>query len=359
MAAILALWFFSSFPDARVFITASIAKQVTEIIWREITRLHALAARRGTPLDGVPAKLAGTGLRASDGRQIVGFANATREDAAGISGANLFYIFDEATGIDDEIIEAAEGNQAGAGGTHRIFMISNPTRCEGEFYRAFNDLKNFYWTRQISSRQSPNIQFPDRPVVPGLAGREWLEDMSKKHGETSPWFLIHVEGKFVEGEEGRILTLHDIASSCARLDSVVAEGHLVVGLDPAGPGVGGDESVFFGRRGLWSDCVGGTEMTAEALFVMFQGLLTKWAPNPRERVTVVIDRDGLIGARVFSLFRAEALKETARFRVVGVRSGDNAVRQPNVYKTVRDELWAGVAAWIKEKGGASPEHQKR
>ncbi len=359
LAAILALWFFSSFVDARVFITASVAKQVTKIIWREIRKLHALAAKRGCPLDGTPAVLAATGLVAPDGREIVGFANATREDAAGISGANLLYIFDEATGIEDAIFEAADGNQAGAGGVHRMFMISNPTRCEGEFYRAFHDLKKVYWTRQVSSKESPNIKHPEAEIVPGLAGPDWLADMRIKYGETSPWWMIHVEGKFVEGEEGRILTLHDLAQAQARWDDAEGIGPLVIGLDPAGAGVGGDESVFVCRRGdKVLDIVGETELTAAALLVRFKGLLTVHAKDPREQVTVVIDRAGSVGAEVFGTFRAAANEPTARFRVVGIMSSDNARRQPQVYKSIRDELWAGVGTWIKEEKGAIPEHHK-
>lgn len=362
LAAILALWFFSSFPDARVFITASVAKQVTKIIWREIRKLHQIARDRGHPLSGTPAIQAATGLVAPDGREIIGFANASREDAAGISGANLLYIFDEATGIEDAIFEAADGNQAGAGGLHRMFMISNPTRCEGEFYRAFHEHKKkagLYWIRQVSSLQSPNIRFPERLIVPGLAGREWLDDMRLKYGDTSPWWMIHVEGKFVEGEEGRILTLHDLVKAQARWDDAVGIGPLVIGLDPAGAGVGGDESVFACRRGdKVLEIAAETELTAAELLVRFKGLREKHAPDSREMITVVIDRAGSVGAEVYGTFRAAANEPTARFRVVGIMSSDNARRQPNVYKSIRDELWAGVGTWIKEEKGAIPEHHK-
>ncbi len=355
IAAMVALWFYCSFPDARVFITASTSFQVTQIIWRALRKQHANAAIK---IDGEPRQHAGSGLTAPDGRQVMGFANARREDAAGLSGANLLYIFDEASGIEDGIFEAAEGNRAGAGGCMRALLISNPTRCEGEFYSAFRDKASFYKTFQISSEQSPNY-ISGEALIPGLASREWVDEMAAMHGRDSPFFKIHVLGQFVEGEEGRILTLHDIALAQQRYAETSAEGPLVIGLDPAGEGVGGDEGVFAARRGRKLIALQGHRgLDEQGYIVHLNAYIKQLAPNERERVTVVVDREGSVGARVYGALRAAAGQTGARFSVVGVRSSDRAQRQPMVYELVRDELWAAAERWIEKEGGAIPEHHK-
>ena len=355
IAAVAALWFYSSFPNARVFITASTAFQVTQIIWREIRRLHGDAKVR---LDGEPRQLASSGLTAPDSRQIMGFANARREDAAGLSGENILYIFDEASGIEDGIFEAAEGNRAGGGGHMRALLISNPTRTEGEFYRAFNDKKPFYWTIQVSSEETPNV-VAGSTLVRGLASREWVEEMAAMHGRESPYFKVHVLGQFVEGEEGKILSLHDILAAEERWRDASPDGPLVIGIDPAGAGVGGDEGVFAPRRGrkllaLYAH----RGLTAQGYLVHLLAYVKELAPDPREIVTVVLDREGAVGAEVFGVLRGAASDVRNRFRIIGVRSSDRATRQPGIYERVRDELWAAFVDWLRRDGGAIPEHGK-
>lgn len=344
LAAIAALWFYSSFPDARVFMTASTASQVTQIIWREIRKLHGKAK---IPLSGEPRQHAGSGLNAADGRQILGFANATREDAAGISGQNMLYIFDEATGIEDFIFEAAEGNQAVKGGVQRTFMISNPTRCEGEFYSAFHAKAAFYKTFQISTERSPFVD------------PEWIAEKVLMYGRESPWFKIHVLGQFVEGEQGRILTMHQILVATQRHVDTPGEGPLVIGIDPAGEGAGGDESTFACRRGRkLLQIYGHTGLSAEEHLTHLRAYISEHVPNRSERATAVVDIEGPIGWKVYTVLRAASQEPGARFSVVGVRASDKARRARQNYELVRDELWAAAEKWIEQEGGAIPEHVK-
>src|SRR5690606_31880088 len=139
-AGLLAHWFYGSFDDARVIMTSTTARQVDQILWREVKMLRArsgwcVACKRGNqrrreenPINPeliarpcqhsalireVPGELARTGMKSADFREIVGFTAKEAEAVAGISGRNLLYIVDEASGVAQAIFEAIEGNRAG------------------------------------------------------------------------------------------------------------------------------------------------------------------------------------------------------------------------------------------------------
>jgi len=175
-AAGIALWFWCSFEDARVVMTSTTSRQVDDILWRETRMMRAraglcvdcksenesrsearargeIAERIESPcihsahIGGEIGELARTGLKSEDFREIKGFTAREAEAVVGISGRNLMYLLDEASGIKPEIFEAIEGNRAGGA---RVCMFSNPTKTSGEFYDAFNSKEKFYSTHTIS-----------------------------------------------------------------------------------------------------------------------------------------------------------------------------------------------------------------
>jgi len=374
-AAILALQWFCSYPDARVVMSSVTDRQVNQILWREVRKMHArsrlgipngdLALLRNPnlkvyPVGGIIKGLARTGLKAEDFREIVGFTAKEAEAMAGTSGANLLYILDEASGIQDDIFEAIEGNRAAGA---KIVLFSNPTRNEGEFFEAFNSKAKTesnptgYYCITISSEDTPNCQ-ENRIVIPGLAGRDWVEEKKVEWGVDSALFAVRVKGEFATKEEGKILPLHQITSAVNRFALDDAKGDLQVGIDPAGPGLGGDETVFAVRRGLTIIAIYPHRGLAEEAHVSQLLLILAQHRLPREPVTVCVDRDGPIGSKVWSMLRDHNDHAGGeRFSLVAVRASDKAQRQPKIYDRMRDELWSNLAQWVRT-GGAIPDDSK-
>jgi hypothetical protein len=400
-AAIIALHFFCSLPDARVVFTSTTARQVDAILWRELGKIRSRAGccvacraacareRRPEPrpcphsslIGGTMNSLARSGFRASDFREISGFTARDAEAVAGISGANLLYLPDEASGIDDAIFEAIEGNRAGGA---RLVMFSNPTRTEGEFFKSHTEKAlrfekdgtpvldangtpvGFYYAIQVSSEESPNV-LERREVFPGLAGHEWVEEKRLEWGEESALYKIRVKGEFVTSETGKIISVALITDAEARWKGscddrgryvpTPADGPLVIGVDPAGPSASGDESAFALRRGRRILGVY-TRMglSHEAHVALVRGFITENA-KPRELVTVIVDREGPDGYAIWKLLQAHAEQHPAELRVVGLRASDKAHRQPHLYGRARDELWANLRAWLVD-GGEIPEDAK-
>lgn len=360
--AVLALWFYCSFPGARVIITAATDRQVNGIIWREIRRL--LHKRKfDIPYADECHELARSGLKNRDDfSEIVGFTARESEAMAGVSGEYLLYLVDEASGVPDAIFEAIQGNRA-AGVNCKVAMISNPTRNEGEFFDAFHGAKaHSYKTLVVSSETTPNVK-AGRIVIPGLATRDYIEEMRRDWGEKSMVYGYRVRGEFPILEERKVCSLADIEAAKERwLDvGVIAAAkteRLFFGVDPAGPGDGGDESAYAPRRGNMIYDVHRYTALSEAGHVAQLLDLIKLFGRPNERPpVVVVDVTGPIGHKVYGHLAAHLIRHPRDYELVRVNSSDRAVREPHIYDRQRDELHANFRNWLRE-GGAIPTDTK-
>jgi hypothetical protein len=367
-AAIIALWYFCSYPDARVVMSSTTARQVDQILWRELQMMRARSGkcaqckdedpndriRRPCPhsalIEGKIGELARTGLKSDDFREIVGFTAREAEAVAGISGRHLLYIIDEASGVPDVIFEAIEGNRAGGA---RLVMFSNPTRTSGEFFDAFHSKKDLYHTIQLSSETSPNV-VAGEIVIPGLAGPDWIAEKRREWGEDSPTYKVRVKGEFALAEDGKIFTIHAIAEAGKRWLETSSDGRLFFGVDPAGASGTGDETAGALRRGLKAlELLTKRGMTAAQHVEWIVSVLAA-ARLPRETPVVVFDREGPIGAELYGLLRAFIELHPGLFEIVAVRASDRALRLPHIYDRQRDALAANLESWFRD-GGAIPE----
>ena len=367
------LWWWASWPDAIVIMTAPTSRQVDRVVWKEVRRLHARSKRplppddpalilnpalTTRPLDGEPHILARTGLT-SGFREITGFTAKDADDVSGFSGAHLLIVADEASGIEDEIFEAFEGVRGGGG---RIVLISNPTRAEGEFFNAFGSKAKSeanptgYHAFRVASTETPNAT-TGREIIPGLATREYCEERLREWGDRSPLYRIRVLGEFCEHESGRIMSVHMLTQATERWAETEGVGRLIVGLDPAGPGLAGDLTCWAARRGnKIFQLVDRRDLTADAIVALTNGLLEQWR-NPNEMPVVVLDCEGEVGSKVQSALRRQT-EEHNNFRLISIKSSNAAVRRPDLYPRLRDELWANCARWLDEEQGAIPPDTK-
>lgn len=376
-----ALWFYDSFPDARAVLTSTTSRQVDSILWRELSMLVQRSGRcvackeeyesmidggisqfeadvqipkpcpHSQVIEGALGGLARTGLR-NGFNTVTGFTAREAEAVAGISGRNLFFLADEASGIPDIIFDAIEGNRAGGA---RLAMFSNGTKTSGYFFDAFHAKKEFFFTFQISSEESPNY-VEGRAVIPGLATREYIDEKRREWGENSAQFIVRIRGGFPVGEDGKIFSLHTIEQASKRWYETEAVGRLFIGVDPAGETGQGDESAFCVRRGkkaLELRLFRGLDADLHLLEIL---RVISEHGRERERPVVVLDREGSIGAELYGSLRGY-LETHNSFDLVGVRSSERAIRDAEIYERLRDVLAANLERWMRE-GGAIPEDTK-
>jgi phage terminase large subunit len=350
--AVAALWFYCSFEDARVLMTAVKASQVDEAMWREVRRLVRCAK---IPIDGQLGERANYGLRARDGRQIWGTTARDGEGLAGISSPNILILADEASGISDRFFEVLGSSLASDGGVARKCYISNPTRTTGEFYRSHTTNKALFNAIHISSEDTPNARRTG--MFKGLAGPTWIAEKKAEYGEDSHAYRVRVKGEFVHDKDGKIVSLDAIAQAQLAWDEASDAGRMQIGVDPAGDGVLGDESAFAVRRGSKIVTVLAERgKTEEEVVAYVADLAATYRKNREPRPRVLVDAEGGIGTRVYTRLRFYADKHPDSFDVVAVRSSKKLWGSPE-FDTVRDGLWGTVAKWIRA-GGALPEDIK-
>lgn len=373
--AVACLWWYACFPHARVFITATTARQVQGILWLQIRQLYARSGRcfacrtagvakspcvHSLELAGKMGEQSHTGLRATDFRSIEGWTAKHAEEAAGYSGPCVMIVVDEASLVTDAVHTSWRGNLGGCEpGFGKEVLISNPTRLSGFFFDAFHSKSALYWTRNVSSLTSPNY-ITGRSVFPGQATRAWVEEQRQDWGEGSPLWVCHVEGKFPTGEKGKPFTVHALEESASRYDEMHEEGRLHIGVDVAGESdeEQNDESAFAGRRGLKvMHLFARRGMSPEAHLVEVLGIIAKYPTPGEDPPRVVLDRGGAQGAKVWGVFVAYREDHPDAFELVGVFPSDRALRKPQTYDRVRDELVASAADWMRD-GGAIPADAK-
>lgn len=392
-AALIALWWYCSFPDARVVMSSTTARQVDTILWRELSMLRARAGRctsckrdiaaaieSGVPsvvaeqrigrpcphsavIDGEIGMLARTGLKSDDFREIWGFTASQAEAVQGIAGTRMLFIIDEASGVPQPIYDAIEGNRAGGA---KVLLLGNPTKNSGEFFDAFHSKSKSNRSREhdgigyhgitISSEDSPNVR-EGREVVPGLATAEYIREREIEWGRDSAMFRVHVLGQHAINEEGRIFSVHLIGEAEQRWHDAPEAGRLFIGLDPAGESGSGDETCFAARRGLkLLKLLTFRGLNDDMHLVQLLAFMKTFA-LPRERPVVVLDREGSIGSSLAGKLQSHLDTNGPAFDLVAVRSSDRAVRNAVVYDRMRDGLAANLEQWFRD-GGSIPEDVK-
>lgn len=353
----IALWWFVTREMARVPITSSSFFQVRMIIWYEIQNLYRSCLRREMPIGGEIYEDPSTGLKMPDGRQVFGFSTRDKEKAAGISGKNIYYLLDEASGIDEDIFEAVEGNRAGGA---IMGMFSNPTRTVGTFYDAFYGKADFWDGLHIPSYHSPNCQ-AGRIVVPGLATPEWVHEKRREWGDGSPLFAIRVEGDFPVQGAMSVYPLDIIERSAQRHMQqerlgYEPEGELRIGVDPAISGE--DEFVIAIVQG--DTC---KELRAyynkdgreKAKLVL--KAIRDHKTQRMSRVPVTVDANGF-GVDVITSLNGEYRQACHQLRVdvIGFMAQENPVDESR-YENKRAEAIFHLKHWI-EAGGKVPHDNK-
>jgi phage terminase large subunit len=354
---ILALWWVLTRPRAQVVLSASVGAQLENILWPALRRIAA-AAR--APLGGECSVDFHRGLRFPDGRHVFGLkpedSNATA--FAGHQGDVLFLI-DEASGFSRALLDAALGAVAAGGtladGTRlrecRIVLAGNPLCTSGPLWDAFHDDASRWHGLHIDSRESPNITGAE-PAVPGLATREWLQDMLDACGgdDQHPLFAARVAGQFPGQGANAVLDLA-LVEAAGRREVPADDGPLALGVDVAR--FGDDDSVVAARRGrhvLPLAVFHGLDGPGLAAAVL---QVARRLKRPGEVPRVKVDVIG-VGSAVYDCLRLATLahgdvtyRPAAEVVAVAVDVATRA-NDPERYTNRRAECWFGLRTYLAD-----------
>jgi phage terminase large subunit len=254
----------------------------------------------------------------------------TPEALAGVHSDNVLLIIDEASGVPEQVYEAAAGSMSGHNAT--TLMLSNPTRSSGTFFESHNRMASSWWTRTWSCKDSP------------LVSHEFVDEMELRYGPESNAYRVRVLGEFPLSDDNTIIPYHLVEAAQNRDVVVSDEATVVWGLDVAR--FGSDATALCKRQGpivtelrSWR----GLDLmqTTGRIVAEYEAL----APSKRP-AEILVDSIG-VGSGV-----VDRLQELG----LPVR-GVNVAESPSMgdtYMNLRSELWFKCKAWLEDRSCKLP-----
>lgn len=335
-------WHIETHDYAKIPCTAPSAHQLRDILWSELTKWRR-AADAYALAQGLHPYLALSRLfhlttdrlydpTAKDTEALARTAKKENPDAIqGFHADHLLYVIDEASGVPEEIFEAAEGALSTPGA--RVLMLGNATRTSGTFYGSHHQSRGDYTALHFRSQDSP------------LVAPEYRDRLVRKWGEGSNVVRVRADGDFPTQADDVLISL-ELPELCLRREHVAGTGPRKLGVDPAR--FGADRTTLVLRQGRVVEQV---KIYAKQDTMVTVGcivaVLDAWHVDE-----IDVDVIGL-GAGVYD--RLAELKRQGRIRcaVVAVNVSNDPPALPVQGeprpRLLRDFLWLEMARWLREE----------
>ena len=243
MVAWLILFIMDTRPRSMGVVTANTGDQLRTKTWAEMAKWHHLALSshfweytnsRGN------MSLSRKGSKELKQKWRCDALTSRAENAESFQGLHAanstpFYIFDEASGIEDKIWEARFGGATD--GEPMSFDFGNPTRKSGYFYEnCVGKSKHRYIVRQIDSRE---VYITNKPYIAELE-EDW--------GEQSDLFKVKIRGVFPSIASVQFISDDLVLGAMLRHQVADKNDALLIGVDVAR--FGDNDTVIFPRMGM-------------------------------------------------------------------------------------------------------------
>ena len=320
-AALATLWWLMTHDEAIVITTAPTERQVKNLLWREIRKIHD----KNRELIG--GRLSQTKLELSSTRYAFGFSTNTTERFQGFHHENILIIVDEAAGVHEFVFDAISGSMTTRHA--KMLMIGNPAALAGTFYDAFHKDRDQWHTIHISAFDTPAFTgeiTSDQPMPAGIPTPDWAARLKRQRGERSAAYQTRVLGDFPSEADDTLISLKLIEEAVERQFDANVDTDTVMGLDIAR--FGDDQTVAIVRTGQLvvklqafpkSNLM---ETTGRALQLARRYNVDK----------IVVDEVGL-GSGVL-----DRLNEIDEIESIGVNGGKNA-EDSDQYRNVRAQMF--------------------
>ena len=353
------LWHLETRDYSRIPCTAPTAAQLRDVLWAELAlwmrQAEACSRARGDhPRLWLPAMFRLTQGRLSDrsahnewfavartsGKSnpdaLQGFhageinISATGERLDAVDGTappgRLLFVIDEATGVVDEVFEAAEGALASPGA--RQLMLSNPVRTTGYFARSQTRDRAHFTTIHLRTQDSP------------LADPDYRARLVRRWGENSNIVRVRADGEFPTRDDQALISLED-AEACLTREPYTETAEIRLGVDPAR--YGGDRTVMIGRRGR--NLIAGQVATKQSTMQTVGDAIVLRKKLAASRIFV--DSIGIGGGVVDRL--AEQSQPVTDVDVSRVAPSRKRTGHDMQGASLRDYLYLEVADWISSE----------
>ncbi len=260
-----------------VVTTAPTFNQVKNLLWAE---LRQALKQSKIPVPGqvnltewrISEKWFALGFTPKKEAASVGSGESTASSFQGFHADMVLIVFDEATGIPDDIYDMAEGLMTSV--NVKWICIGNPTSKRSRFYKLFSDKE---WAKvSLTCFDSPNLKvngiynkeilkvhvdkykrLPDdkaqaylkayKYTHPYLLSAAFVVSKVAKWGFDHPLTKSKIFGEFPDNSPDALLSLDDIEKAQRRTYTPAVTDRKSLGIDPAR--LGTDDTVFTGLHG--------------------------------------------------------------------------------------------------------------
>lgn len=332
------IWFLLTRAYPKIVATSISGDNLRDGLWSELLRWIAKAPLLQNGFDcsatRVSAKTVGENWFAVARQWSKSADRQSQADTlAGVHADHVLFVVDEAGGVPDAVMAAAEGALA-TGRETKLMIAGNPTHLEGPLYRACTRERHLWHVVEISGD-------PDDPKRAKRISIQWAREQIEKWGRENPYVVVNVFGRFPPASINSLLGPDEVAEAMRRhaREEEFAHAQRRLGVDVAG--FGDDRTVIFPRQGLVAFkpvVMRGVRPSEVAARVM--RAKADWGAEIE-----LVDCTGGYGEGV-----VDALIQAGQ-APISVQFAGRPTRPS--YRNKRAEMWFEMAEWIK-RGGILP-----
>lgn len=335
--AIVLLWFLSCFRFPKVIATAPTRQQLNDILWSEVEKWRSKSPLLQELLTWTKTYVY---MKGYEKRWFAVAKTASEpENMQGFHEENMLIIVDEASGVEDDIMEAILATLSGK--NNKLLMCANPTRTTGTFYDSHNRDRGMYKCHRVSSLDSTRTN------------KENIAAFIRKYGEHSNVVKVRVYGDFPAQEDDVFLPLPLIEQTVVNEIDTEKIYKITMGVDVAR--YGDDETIIATNVGGKIDIPvvrhGQSLMTTVGDIVMQYKRLIKEYQNYKGVITVNIDDTGLGGGVTDRLEEVKIEERLRRLEIVPVNFGSKPPQDGSEdrYQDISTYMWATLKTLMENK----------
>ena len=329
------LWYlFLRFP-VKIVVTAPTSSQLYDALFAELKRW--IKSMPQLLQDQLEVKQDRIEVKGAETEAFISARTSRAEQPEALQGVhsdNVMLVADEASGIPEQVFEAAAGSMSGHAAV--TLLLGNPVRSSGFFFDTHNRLTADWITMKVSCADSPRVS------------EAYIEEMKARYGEESNAYRIRVLGEFPRSDDDTVIPMELLEMASNRDVEASQHAKMVWGLDVAR--FGSDKSALCKRQG---NAVTEPIRTWKNLDLMqlTGAVVAEWEvlmPSSRP-AEILVDSIGL-GAGVVD-----------RLRELGLPArGINVSESPamgNTYRNLKAELWHKAKAWLEARDCRMPKDE--
>lgn len=342
LLSIVCCWFITTRYPQKTIVTAPTAGQLFNALVPEIKSLmRKLPDWLRELFDVLSEEIK---LKADPDGSFLSARTASPENAEsfqGIHSANVLFIWDEASGIDERLFNAARGSMAAPNAIS--IMAGNPVRLNNTFHRAFTTNAHLFSKHAISSIGLKTVD------------ADFIEEVKSTYGEESNEYRVRVLGEFPDTDDESYISAALVRAARKRQIDVPKIAATVYAVDPAY--YGGDRTVISRRVGAHvikdqitllkkntMQVVGHIVQMAEEDRQLLMDNMREAGVTPRAMpkvpAAIVVDIIG-IGAGI-----ADRLEEL-KYDVIRVNVAEAATSEPKCHRE-RDAMYKRFLHWLQD-----------